>query len=332
MMQNEADNIRIAITSDSVTHRNYLQKSMEYNGIQVVLNESLTEKFMNKLDSIKSDVLIFDVASIEDEHIEYLERLLEQSKIPVIIDDVSALTLNEPKASFEWNNKLLKKIANITGRNSWEEDFSNVKLFEQKEQGDIRNKDKLAKNVWVLGASLGGPEALKRFLAEIPADLPVTFVIAQHLGENFVSLLAEQLDRYTAFKVLVPKAGHVVRHHEVLVTPTDERIVINPIGAVELKKIPENIKYTPSINHAIHDVAVRYKHNSGAIIFSGMCDDGVEGCEVLAKIGGQVWVQDAASCVISAMSESVAKKVPVNFSGTPEVLAKQLVSFYKNTH
>ncbi|MCW9030272.1 MAG: hypothetical protein OQK58_02185, partial [Gammaproteobacteria bacterium] len=189
MMQNEADNIRIAITSDSVTHRNYLQKSMEYNGIQVVLNESLTEKFMNKLDSIKSDVLIFDVASIEDEHIEYLERLLEQSKIPVIIDDVSALTLNEPKASFEWNNKLLKKIANITGRNSWEEDFSNVKLFEQKEQGDIRNKDKLAKNVWVLGASLGGPEALKRFLAEIPADLPVTFVIAQHLGENFVSLL-----------------------------------------------------------------------------------------------------------------------------------------------
>ena len=43
-------------------------------------------------------------------------------------------------------------------------------------------------------------------------------------------------------------------------------------------------------------------------------------------------MQDPASCVISAMSESVAKKVSVNFSGTPEMLAKQLVTFYKNIH
>lgn len=331
-MQNDTDNIRIAITSDSISHRNYLQKSMEHNGIQVVLNESLTEKFMNRLDNVESDVVIFDIDAIEDDHLEYLDRLLDQSRIPVIINDVSALTINEPKASSEWNNKLLQKIADITGRNSWEEDFSNIKLFEGKERNTNNSKDELAKNVWVLGASLGGPEALKRFLSEIPFDLPVAFVIAQHLGEKFVSLLAEQLDRYTEFKVLVPKAGHVVRHHEVLVTPTDQCIAINLIGAVELKKIPENIKYTPSINHAVHDVAVRYKKNSGAIIFSGMCDDGVSGCDFLVKKGGQVWVQDAESCVISAMSESVAKKVPVNFSGTPEMLAKQLVSFYKNTH
>lgn len=331
-MQNDTDNIRIAITSDSASHRSYLQKSMEHNGIQVVLNESLTENFMNQLDHTKSDVVIFDMAEIEDEQAEYLDRLLEQSSIPVIIDDVSALTLNEPKASSDWNNKLLQKIADITGRTSWEEDFSNVNLFEGKEQASDRPKDVLAKNVWVLGASLGGPEALKRFLSEIPADLPVTFIIAQHLGENFVSLLAEQLDRYTEFKVLVPKEGHVVRHHEVLVTPTDECIAINPIGAVELIKIPENIKYTPSINHAINNVAMRYKNNIGAIIFSGMCDDGVEGCEALVEKGGQVWVQDPESCVISAMSESVAKKVTVNFSGTPEMLAQQIVSLYKNTH
>ena len=332
MMQNDTDNIRIAITSGSASHRSYLQKSMEHNGIQVVLNESLTENFMNQLDLIESDVVIFDVAAVDDNHADYLDRLLEQSKIPVIIDDVSALTLNEPKASSDWNNKLLQKIADITGRNSWEEDFSNVKLFEGKEQAEKKPKDELAKNVWVLGASLGGPEALKRFLGEIPADLPVTFIIAQHLGENFVSLLAEQLNRYTEFKVFVPENGHVVRHHEVLVTPTDMHIEINPIGAVQLTQIHESIKYTPSINHAIFDVARRYKSNSGAIIFSGMCDDGVEGCERLVESGGQVWVQDPESCVISAMSESVTKKVPVNFSGTPEMLAQQLVSLYTNTH
>ena len=332
MMQNETDNIRIAITSDSVSHRNYLQKSMEHSGIQVVLNESLTEKFMNKLDDIGSDVVIFDVEAIEDEHIEYLDQLLEQSRIPIIINDVSALTLNEPKASSKWNNKLLQKIADITGRSNWEQDFSNINIHKNDTLAENIHQNELAKNVWVLGASLGGPDALKRFLIHIPEDLPVAFVVAQHLGENFVSLLAEQLDRYTDFNVFVPKAGHVVRHHEVLVSPTDQRLVINPIGAVEYKKMTELTNYTPSINNAIDDIALRYKHKAGAIIFSGMCDDGVDGCEALVKKGGQVWVQDPESCVISAMPESVAKKVAVDFSGTPEMLAKQLVSFYKNTH
>lgn len=332
MMQNETDNIRIAITSDSVSHRNYLQRSMEHSGIEVVINESLTEKFMDKLVSIESDIVLFDMEAIEDEHLEYLDQLLEQSKIPIIINDVSALTLNEPKATTKWNNNLLQKIADITGRNNWGENFSDIKTGKNNIRLSSNKQGELAKNVWVLGASLGGPEALKRFLSEIPKDLPVAFIVAQHLGENFVSLLAEQLDRYTEFNVTVPKAGHVIRHHEVLITPTDERLVINPIGAVELNKIIVPTKYTPSINHAISDVALRYKHNAGAIIFSGMCDDGVDGCEVLVAKGGQVWVQDADSCVISAMSDSVAKKVAVNFSGTPEMLAKQLVSFYKNTH
>ena len=331
MMQQETDNIRIAITSDSISHRNYLQKTMECSGIEVVLNESLTEKFMNKLDQIKSDVVLFDIEAIEDEHLEYLDQLLEQSRIPVIINDLSALTLNEPKASSKWNGKLLQKIADITGRNNWDERFKDIKI--EKDHLPITNsKNELAKNVWVLGASLGGPDALKRFLIHIPEELPVAFVVAQHLGENFVSLLAEQLDRYTEFSVTVPKVGHVVRHQEVLVTPTDRRLVINPIGAVEFEDVSITTKYSPSINDAISGIVSRYKKNAGAIIFSGMCDDGVEGCEYLVSEGGQVWLQSPESCVISTMSESVAKKVTIDFTGTPEILARQLVSFYKNTH
>ena len=331
-MQNEIDNIRIAITSDSILHRNYLQKTMEHSGIEVVLNESLTEKFMHKLDHIKSDIVLFDVEAIEDEHLEYLDQLLEQSRIPIIINDVSALTLNEPKSSSKWNDNLLQKIADITGRSNWDDAVSDQNIKIDKTFSSDTSQNELAKNVWVLGASLGGPDAVKRFLSVIPKDLPVAFIVAQHLGENFVSLLAEQLDRHTEFTVMVASSGHVIRHKEVLVVPTDEQLLVNPIGAIELKKITGQAKYTPSIDSTIDDVATRYKKSAGAIIFSGMCDDGVVGCESLIKKGGQVWVQDPDSCVISAMPESVAKKVAVKFSGTPEMLAEQLVSLYKNTH
>ena len=329
-MQNESNNIRIAITSDSVLHRNYLQKMMENSGIEVVLNESLTQRFMDKLEYIECEVVLFDVEAIEDEHLEYLDQLLEQSRIPIIINDVSALTLNEPKTTSKWNSKLLQKIADITGRSNWDEKFSEIKTVNY--NFEVKQDNKLAKNVWVLGASLGGPDALKHFLSEIPGALPVAFIVAQHLGENFVTLLAEQLNRYTEFSVTVPKEGHVIRHHEVLVTPTDKRLMINPIGAVELKELTSKTNYTPSIDDAISDVTSRYKGDAGAIIFSGMCDDGVEGCKILSAKGGQVWVQAPESCVISAMPESVSKNVAVNYSGTPTLLAKHLVSFYKDTY
>ena len=66
-MPNEFENIRIAITSDSISHRNYLQKKMEQSGIQVVLNEAFNKNFINKLENIDSDVLVFDAEAIEDE-------------------------------------------------------------------------------------------------------------------------------------------------------------------------------------------------------------------------------------------------------------------------
>lgn len=36
--------------------------------------------------------------------------------------------------------------------------------------------------VWVLGASIGGPQAVKEFLAKLPAGTPAAFVVAQHIG------------------------------------------------------------------------------------------------------------------------------------------------------
>jgi len=302
---------------------------MESNGIQVAINESLTEVFISKLNRIEPDLVLFDIESIEDEHLVYLEQLLEQSKIPIIINDVSALAMNESKASSKWNKKLLEKIAGITGKTYWQEDLSHSQIEKNTTLITGNSKASLAKNIWVLGASLGGPDALKNFLSEIPKNLPVTFIVAQHLGENFVSILAEQLNRHTPFSVMLPKEGHVARHQEVLLVPTDQRLIINSIGAVEFRKLEEETQYMPSINMVISDMAVRYKNKIGVIIFSGLCDDGVDACEEVSEHGGQVWIQDPKSCVISAMPENVNKRIDVNFCGTPKQLAKHLVSYYQ---
>jgi chemosensory pili system protein ChpB (putative protein-glutamate methylesterase) len=74
----------------------------------------------------------------------------------------------------------------------------------------------------------------------------------------------------------------------------------------------------------ISDMASRYGAKAGAIIFSGMGDDGKEGCAKLLEKGGQVWLQSSESCVISSMPDNVKQACKINYIGNPEQLAKQL--------
>lgn len=50
-----------------------------------------------------------------------------------------------------------------------------------------------AHQVWLLAASLGGPEAVKAFMDALPGGLPVGFVYAQHIEASFESALSLSL-------------------------------------------------------------------------------------------------------------------------------------------
>ncbi len=187
-----------------------------------------------------------------------------------------------------------------------------------------------AVNFWVLGASLGGPQAVRQFLAAIEADLPVAFILAQHIGGNHISLLAEQLDRVTPFKVLPGRSGYLLRHHEVVLAPADKTINITDDGYLSLLPPKPNAIYSPSIDDAMAAVAKHYGKLAGTIVFSGMGDDGAKGCEVIAAHGGIVWAQDDASCVISSMPDQARKTNTVTYSANPRTLAEKLYQYYND--
>lgn len=335
MLSQELSQIRIAVVSNSVSQRKQLKEALENVGLNVVINEPLTPTFVKKLDSINVDVILLDL----DEHGDYediLDSLLDNHSIPIIFNDVSVLTLNEPQVLARWYGKLLKKISASVGQNSIAEktytDHYNQTSSQKINLPDkeSRAEDGLAKNVWVLGASLGGPDAVKEFFKYLPPDLPVAFILTQHLGANFISLLAEQLNQVTDYDVLTPSVGHVIRHKEVIVVPVNERLTINPIGAIELKPIKQEQQYSPSINMVLNDILARYGQNAGAIIFSGMGNDGLKGCEQLHKKGAMVWTQSADSCVISSMPENIVGKGFVSFSGNPKKLAEKLYDYLRD--
>lgn len=184
-------------------------------------------------------------------------------------------------------------------------------------------------NVWVLGASLGGPQAVRQFVMAVKSNLPVAFILAQHIGANHMSLLAEQLNRVTKFKVFTGYSGHMIRHHEIILAPTGKQISITDDGYIALKDEPPNTIYSPCINDVIVAVAERYGDMAGTIVFSGMGDDGAVGCRSMAEHGGVVWAQDVESCVISSMPDQARKTNNVTFSATPQKLADELYAYYR---
>ena len=180
--------------------------------------------------------------------------------------------------------------------------------------------------VYVLGASIGGPESIKSFLAGLPANTAAAFIVAQHMGAEFLEMMAMQLDGASKLSVRYPKSGERLKHGEVVVAPAGEELKIDDSGCIRLSPAQSNSPYSPSIDQIVRDVADRFGDQAKLVLFSGMGGDAVEGARYLAQRGGEVWVQDRKSCVIATMIEAAKAQGVVRFEGSPAELAERVLS------
>jgi two-component system chemotaxis response regulator CheB/chemosensory pili system protein ChpB (putative protein-glutamate methylesterase) len=175
--------------------------------------------------------------------------------------------------------------------------------------------------VYVLGASIGGPEAVRDFLSDLPRGYPALFLLAQHMGAEFVDLMAQQLAKATPLTVRTPTHGERVSHGDVVIVPTTHRLQVDVDGVVLLERVSSDGAYSPSIDRVLRDAADRYGAAASAIIFSGMTTDAVDGAKYLASKGGAVYAQHPDTCVVSSMIDGVVEAGIVKVLGAPKELA-----------
>lgn len=183
----------------------------------------------------------------------------------------------------------------------------------------------------VLGASIGGPDAVREFISHLPQRLPALLVLVQHLGPEFVDLMVSQLAKVSALPVHIPTHGERAVHGEVLVVPGGRHLSMTREGHITFKDQGNEASNMPSINQVLSMVAQTFGSNAVAIVFSGMASDAVSGAVEMASSGGQVWVQDPDSCVVSKMVDEVVEAGVSRFAGDPKALAEKLVAYLKET-
>jgi chemotaxis response regulator CheB len=183
--------------------------------------------------------------------------------------------------------------------------------------------------VLVLGASIGGPDALRTFLAALPANFPALLLLCQHLDNGFFGRLAQQLQKVSKLPVrVVEPDGAAARSGEILIVPSSHRFLFDEDGRIEAREHTEAPRYKPCIDDLMQDIAERFGNRATAIVFSGMAGDAVEGAVQITARGGEVWAQSPDSCVVSSMVDGARARGVVEFVGSPRELAEKCIERY----
>ncbi len=178
--------------------------------------------------------------------------------------------------------------------------------------------------VIVIGASTGGPVALRELIGALPADFSAAIIIVQHIPASFTSVLAAQLNRHSHLRVKEAQTGDRLQPGSVLIAPGGFHLLVRTDARVELNPGPEIGGHRPSIDVTMQSVAQLYHARAKGIVLTGMGSDGTLGLVAIHAKGGQTFAQDAASCVVNGMPQRAIERGVVDQVASPSQIAHLL--------
>jgi two-component system chemotaxis response regulator CheB len=183
---------------------------------------------------------------------------------------------------------------------------------------------------WVaIGASTGGPAAIRELLVEVPADAPVGFLIVQHIASGFELGFADWLNKELPFDVRLATDGEVLRRGAVRIGPGGAHLRIERAGMLHLDSdTPARKGHRPAADELFLSCAEHCPREVAGVLMTGMGSDGVEGLLALRQAGGITLVQDEASSVVFGMPRVALEKGAADVALPPRELARALVRLW----
>ncbi|MBT1072758.1 protein-glutamate methylesterase/protein-glutamine glutaminase [Pelotalea chapellei] len=178
------------------------------------------------------------------------------------------------------------------------------------EKPNARAMIQTTEKVVLVGASTGGTEALKVFLEMLPEDTP-GIVIVQHMPEHFTAAFAKRLDSICRVTVKEAQDNDTVVRGRALIAPGNHHALLKRSGAryyVEIKDGPLVSRHRPSVDVLFRSGARYAGKNAVGVIMTGMGDDGARGMKEMFDAGAITIAQDEASCVVYGMPHEAVKK------------------------
>jgi two-component system chemotaxis response regulator CheB len=180
------------------------------------------------------------------------------------------------------------------------------------------------KNIVVLGASVGGIEALRTIVGGLPKDFAASVFVVMHLAPYSPGILAEILDRAGALSAANVVDGERIQPGHIYVAPPDRHLIIEP-NRVRLTRGPKENRFRPAIDPLFRSAAQVYGPRVIGVVLTGYLDDGTAGLWAIKRLGGTAIVQDPFDALAPSMPHSALSQVNVDYCVPVAEIAPLLV-------
>jgi chemosensory pili system protein ChpB (putative protein-glutamate methylesterase) len=325
----------VGIIADDLLQQHLLKTALMHFGFKVILTTNPSKMRDKSGLTAEVDAWVVDIVDEETEHL-WLDNLFD-GDVPVLFGMGEA-----PKRSSEhyprWEKRLFAKMKELLADHPLaiaDENTINALKYDVTENCPFPLPSMFqnieiglpAEHIWVLGASLGGPDAVKEFLDALPKGLPVGFVYAQHIDARFQKALVQTLGRHSGITMVPYAEGSQINTGEVMLAPVEHEFSFDYEGRVISKNTIWPGPYGPSVDQVMLNVAQYYGPRACYILFSGMGNDGAEAVVKISQQAATIWAQNSESCANSSMPDSAVATGYISYTGSPRQLAWKLVNY-----
>lgn len=317
--------IRVGIVDDSGLMRLVISDIVNSDPeLEVIATGTNGKEAVELVRNHRPDVLVLDMIMGEYDGNYAIKQIMKFRPIPIIVlsglndKDSTQITEILERGAYDFISKPHGRNQHIRDIN----DTLNTKIkgavegFNKQQNVSTRINsnphtfvDQLNYEAIVVGSSTGGPTTIEKFLLQLPENLPVPVIIAQHMPANFIVPYAGRLDRACPFKVTHANTGDRVESGTVYILSGHANQTLEMKGGrVVFGETKERFKHfnNPSVDALFISAAEVYKNKLIGIVFTGMGADGSQGIIRIKDRGGRTIAQDKESSVVYGMPKEAA--------------------------
>lgn len=326
--------VKVLIVDDSAFMRNALSNMLSSDPeIKIVGTARDGLEAIEKVDTLKPDLVTMDVEMPRMDGITALRHIMERNPVPVIM--VSSITTEGAKVTLEAldygavdfipknlselsvniikiKEILIDKIKQIARKGVPRRHIRSAappRPVEIPKAMPARALGERRIGAVAIGTSTGGPKALQEIIPRLPKDFPAPIVIAQHMPPNFTGPFAERLNQLSQITVKEAEEGEPLKPGVALVAPGGGHMRVTRRRGIEtvvsISENKEDFIYRPSVDALMLSVAEFFPGRALGVILTGMGHDGLNGLMALKRTGGRIFAQNEETCVVYGMPKAV---------------------------
>ncbi len=344
--------IRVLIADDSALMRTLLSEFLNADlDIDVVGTARDGQEATTLVADLRPDVLVMDVEMPRLSGLDALRQIMAKHPLPVII--VSGLNSREFVAEafqlgavdvvckpsgtisvdvYKIQDELTTKVkaAALTDIRK----LLAVPEFTEKVAAPVvmprKTTDSEPACYVLIAASTGGPRTLEQLLRLLPATLPVSVLIIQHMPAEFTFSFAERLDQRCPLSVKEASEGDVLSAGTAYIAAGGYHLRLTPHSSGESVRLHLDSSaplgsLRPRADLTMRDAAHLFGNRCLGVVLTGMGDDGTAGLASILEAGGVTIAQDRETSAIYGMPKVAADRQVAQFILPTDEIAAEII-------